>query len=65
MLYQMNKRSLGATNWSRDLSGYITNFDARAVQPWSGGYIHVASVSYGSVSMLKKRIRNPDAQEKE
>ena len=59
MLYQMNKSSLSATNWSLDLSGYITNFDARAFQPWSGGYIYVASVSYGSVSMLKKENPQP------
>jgi hypothetical protein len=33
-LSQMNKNSLGATNWSMDLSGNIASFDAPAVQPW-------------------------------
>ena len=51
-LYQMNKSSLGATNWSLDLSSYITSFDALAVQPWSGGYIYVASVSSSKIVVV-------------
>ena len=42
-LSQMNKSSLGATNWSMDLSSSISSFDALAVQPWSGGHVYVGS----------------------
>ena len=43
ILSQMNKSSLGATTWQMNLAPYLTSFDALAVQPWSGGYIYVAS----------------------
>ncbi|MGC0771315.1 MAG: MBG domain-containing protein [Candidatus Acidiferrum sp.] len=51
-LSQMNKGSLGATNWSMNLSTYIASFDALAVQPWSGGYIFVASVSSSEIVVV-------------
>ncbi len=51
-LSQMNKGSLGATNWSMSLSTYIASFDALAVQPWSGGYIFVASVSSSEIVVV-------------
>src|SRR5437660_6425107 len=52
MLYQMNKSSLGATNWSMDLSAYIASVDALAVQPWSGGYIYVGSVVSSKIGVV-------------
>ena len=51
-LSQMNKGSLGTTNWSMSLSTYIASFDALAVQPWSGGYIFVASVSSSEIVVV-------------
>jgi YVTN family beta-propeller protein len=51
-LYQMNKSSLGATVWSMSLSAYVTSFDAIALQPWSGGYIYVASVSSSKIVVI-------------
>ncbi|HEY4285434.1 MAG TPA: LamG-like jellyroll fold domain-containing protein, partial [Chthoniobacterales bacterium] len=56
-LSQMNKSSLGATNWSMDLSSYIASFDALGVQPWNGGYIYVASVSSSKIVVV-----NPASQ---
>jgi len=44
-LSQLSTSSLGATNWSMDLSAYITSLDAFAVQPWQGGYVYVASAA--------------------
>jgi len=43
-LSQMNQSALGATNWSLDLSSYISSLDALAVQPWQGGYVYAASL---------------------
>jgi YVTN family beta-propeller protein len=51
-LYQMNKTSLGGTNWSMSLSGSIASFEALAVQPWSGGYVYVASVSSSKIVVV-------------
>jgi hypothetical protein len=51
-LYQMNKSSLGGTNWSMSLSAYIASFDALALQPWSGGYVYVASVSSSKIVVV-------------
>jgi YVTN family beta-propeller protein len=48
----MNKSSLGATNWTMSLSAYITSFDALALQPWSGGYIYVASASSSEIVVV-------------
>jgi hypothetical protein len=45
ILAQMDKVNLGATNWSLDLSTYISSLDGLAVQPWCGGYIYVASAA--------------------
>jgi CSLREA domain-containing protein len=44
VLYQMNKSNLATPNWSMTVPG-IASFDTLAVQPWSGGYIYVASSS--------------------
>ena len=44
-LDQLNKSSLGAVNWSINLTGSLASFDALAVQPWSGGYVYAASAS--------------------
>ena len=51
-LYQMNRSSLGATNWSLSLSAYITSFDALALQPWQGGYIYVASINSSKIVVV-------------
>ena len=51
-LSQMDKNNLGATIWNMDLSGYITSFDALAVQPWNGGYIYVACQSESKIVVV-------------
>jgi YVTN family beta-propeller protein len=51
-LSQMDKNNLGATIWNMDLSGYITTFDALAVQPWNGGYIYVVSQSDSKIVLV-------------
>lgn len=52
ILYQMNKGTLGATDWSLDLSSKISSFDGLAVQPWTGGYIYAASASSSKVVVI-------------
>jgi hypothetical protein len=52
VLYQLSKSSLGAANWSMDLSSYIVSFDAIAVQPWQGGYIYVASIASSKILVV-------------
>jgi YVTN family beta-propeller protein len=34
------------------LSPYVSSFDALALQPWSGGYIYVASVSSSKIVVV-------------
>ena len=51
-LYQLNTSSLGATNWSMDLSPYVGSFDALAVQPWQGGYIYIASIASSKIVVV-------------
>jgi YVTN family beta-propeller protein len=57
ILYQLNKSHLCCPNWSLDLSGQISSFDALAVQPWSGGYIYVASVSSSKIVVVDPATR--------
>jgi len=52
ILYQLNKSNLCCPNWSLDLSGQISSFDALAVQPSSGGYIYVASASSSKIVVV-------------
>jgi hypothetical protein len=52
ILAQMDKVNLGATNWTLDLSSYISSFDALAVQPWCGGYIYVASAADSKIVVV-------------
>jgi YVTN family beta-propeller protein len=52
VLSQINKSDPGSTNWDMDLSTYITSFDALAVQPWSGGYIYVASAGSSEIVVV-------------
>jgi len=40
-----------------NLSGQISSFDALAVQPWSGGYIYVASVSSSKIVVVDPATR--------
>jgi hypothetical protein len=53
-LYQMNRATLGATNWTMSLSASISSFDSLAVQPWIGGYIYA-----GSAASLKIAVIDP------
>ena len=57
ILYQLNKRNLCCPNWSLDLSGQISSFDALAVQPWSGGYIYVGSVRSSKIVVVDPATR--------
>jgi YVTN family beta-propeller protein len=57
-LFQMNQFALGATNWSVDLSSYITSLDALAVQPWQGGYVYAASVASSKVVVVDPATRS-------
>ena len=51
-LSQLNKSSLGSPNWTLNLASYVTSVDALAVQPWSGGYIYVASASSSKIVVV-------------
>ena len=57
ILYQLNKSSLCCPNWSLDLSTQISSFDALAVQPWTGGYIYVASASSSKIVVVDPATR--------
>jgi YVTN family beta-propeller protein len=57
ILYQLNKGDLCCPNWSLNLSGQISSFDALAVQPWSGGYVYVASVSSSKIVVVDPATR--------
>ena len=57
ILYQLDKSNLCCPNWSLNLSGQISSFDALAVQPWSGGYIYVASVSSSKIVVVDPATR--------
>ena len=57
LLYQLNKSTLCCPNWSLDLSPQISSFDALAVQPWSGGYIYVASASSSRIVVVDPATR--------
>ena len=52
VLYQLNKSTLCCPNWSLDLSQQINSFDALAVQPWSGGYIYIASANSSKIVVV-------------
>jgi sugar lactone lactonase YvrE len=58
ILSQINKANPSQTNWSIDLSTYITSFDALAVQPWSGGYIYVGSASDSKIVVVDPATQN-------
>jgi autotransporter-associated beta strand protein/YVTN family beta-propeller protein len=51
-LKQLNKSALGTPNWTMSLAGVVTSFDTMAVQPWSGGYIYVGSVSSSKIVVI-------------
>ena len=57
IIYQLNKSTLCCPNWSLDLSPQISSFDALAVQPWSGGYIYVASASSSKIVVVDPATR--------
>ncbi len=57
ILYKMNTRSLGETKWKMNHSSQIVSFDALAVQPWSGGYIYVASNSSSKIVVVNPATR--------
>ena len=57
-VYQMNKFSGVATNWSVDLSSHIKSLDALAVQPWKGGYIYAASAASSKVVVVDPATRS-------
>jgi YVTN family beta-propeller protein len=57
-LSQMNQIALGATNWSVDLSSYISSIDALAAQPWQGGYVYAASVASSKVVVVDPATRS-------
>jgi len=57
ILYQLNKKNLCCPNWSLDLSAQISSFDALAVQPWSGGYIYVASIGSSKIVVVDPATR--------
>jgi YVTN family beta-propeller protein len=56
-LSQINTSSLRETNWTMDLSAYISSIDALAVQPWQGGYIYVASVDSSKIAVVDPTTR--------
>lgn len=51
-LAQMDRTNLGLTNWTLDLSPYMSSFDGLAVQPWQGGYVYIASVSSSKIVVV-------------
>ncbi len=57
ILAQMDKVNLGATNWTLDLSSYISSLDALALQPWCGGYIYVASAADSKIVVVDPATR--------
>ena len=57
-VYQMNKFSGVATNWSVDLSRHIKSLDALAVQPWKGGYVYAASAASSKVVVVDPATRS-------
>ena len=50
-LSQLNKAALTTPNWSFNVPG-ISSFDSLAVQPWTGGYIYVASASDSKIVVV-------------
>ena len=55
-LSQIDKTTLTA-NWNFDLSPFISSFDSLAIEPWTGGYILVGSVSDSKIVEI-----NPQTQ---
>jgi hypothetical protein len=51
-LSQLNTSSLGATNWTMDLSSYINSLDSLAVQPWQGGYVYAGSIASAKIVVV-------------
>lgn len=56
-LSRMDKSTLGATIWNLNLSATVSSIDTIGVQPWTGGYIYL-----GSVSSNKIVVVNPATQ---